>query len=187
MDAATGGEPPLGRYREYLVFLARTLLDPKIRRKVDPSDVAQEALLRAWRAIGQYEGTTEGELLSWLRRILLNTVKDQYRAFAGPTRNANLERSWEAALERSSARLEEWLRDSADGPEAKVLKEEQLDQIARALNELPEAQRTAFELFYIHGFTLAQITQEMGRTKKAAAALIARAVKAIRQRLNGDG
>jgi RNA polymerase sigma-70 factor (ECF subfamily) len=187
MDAATGGEPPLQPYRNYLVFLARTLLDPKLRRKLDPSDVVQEALLRAWRAISQYEGTTEGELLSWLRSILLNTVKDQYRAFSGPTRDVHQEQSWEAALERSSARLEEWLRDSADGPEAKILKEEQLEQIARALNELPEAQRMAFELFYIHGYTLAQLSQEMGRTKKAVAALIARGVKAIRQRMAGDG
>jgi RNA polymerase sigma-70 factor (ECF subfamily) len=153
---------------------------------VDPSDVAQEVLLRAIQAIGQYRGTTETELRSWLRTILLNTIKDQYRAFSGPTRDVNLERSLEAALERSSARLEEWLRDSADRPDARVLREELLDQIARAINALPEAQRIAFELFYIRDCTLAQISQDMGRTKKAVAALIARAVQAIRQRMAED-
>jgi RNA polymerase sigma-70 factor (ECF subfamily) len=188
MDGApTGhGRPPLERYREYLVLLARVLLDLKLRRKVDPSDIAQEALLRALQAIHQYEGTTEVELRSWLRTILLNTLKDHYRAFSGPTRDVNRERSWEATLERSSARLEEWLRDSSDGPEAKILKEERLDQIARAINELPEDQRTAVELFYIHGFTLAEVGEQMGRTANAAGALIARAVKAIRRRMTED-
>jgi DNA-directed RNA polymerase specialized sigma24 family protein len=38
----------------------------------------------------------------------------------------------------------------------------------------------------LHGHTLAQIGQEMGRTKKAVAALIARAVQAIRQRIAED-
>src|SRR5262249_32343139 len=110
----------------------------------------------------------------------------QCRLYSAKARDVNLERSLEAALERSSTRLEEWLRDAADGPEAKVLREEQLDQIARALNELPEAQRIAFESLYIHGYTLAQISQDMGRTKKAVAALIARAVQALRQRMAED-
>jgi RNA polymerase sigma-70 factor (ECF subfamily) len=153
---------------------------------VDPSDVAQEVLLKAIEALHQLRGKTDPELRAWLRRILANTLTDQCRLYSAKARDVNLERSLEAALERSSARLEEWLRDAADGPEAKVLREEQLDQIARALNDLPEAQRIAFESFYIHGYTLTQISQDMGRTKKAVAALIARAVQALRQRMAED-
>jgi len=123
-DVQSTGWAPLDQYRRYVGFLARLYLDPKFRCKLDPSDVVQETMLRAFQAIQQYHGTTEAEWLSWLRTILLNTLRDQYRAFSGPTRDVSLERSFERALEQSSARLEEWIRDSADGPEAGILKAE---------------------------------------------------------------
>ncbi|MFI5461363.1 MAG: sigma-70 family RNA polymerase sigma factor [Isosphaerales bacterium] len=181
MDGATTGLPPLERYRDYLVLLARVLLYPQLRTKLDPSDIAHDAYLRALQAIHQFRGDTEIELRSWLRQILVHTLNDQYRAFSAQNRDVKLERSLEDVLERSSARLEEWLGVSSDGAEAQLMKEEQLDRIARAINQLPENQRTAVELHYIHGYTLAQISQQMGRSQNAVGALIARGVKAIRK------
>jgi RNA polymerase sigma-70 factor, ECF subfamily len=185
MDDEVGpaGSPPWDRYREYLVLLARVLVNPKLRPKLDSSDLVQEALLKAYQALPNYKGKSEPELRAWLREILLNTLKDRWRAIHGPKRDINLEHSLEQALERSSARLEEWLGDSADGPEAKLMKEELLDQIARAINQLPENQRTAVEYFHIHRCTVAEISQEMGLSKKAVAGLIERGVKAIRNKM----
>jgi RNA polymerase sigma-70 factor (ECF subfamily) len=188
MDGESPSPPPvtLEQCRDYLVLLARVQLPPQLRGKVDPSDVAQEVLLKALKAVHQLRGKTGPELRAWLRRILVNTLTDECRAQSAKIRDVKLERSQEAMLERSSARLEEWLRDSSDGAEAKVLREERLDLIARAINALPEAQRTAIELSYIHGSTTAQIAQQMERSKKAVAALIARGVEAIRQRMAED-
>ncbi|MGO9466606.1 MAG: sigma-70 family RNA polymerase sigma factor [Isosphaeraceae bacterium] len=171
MDGTPTGLPPLERYREYLELISRVLLDPKLRRKLDPklrrkldpSDVVQEAMLRAMRAIHQFRGTTEEELRAWLRKILSNTLTDQYRAFTGATRDVNLENSLQEALKRSSERLETWLHDPCSGPEEKVLREEQLDQLARAINHLPSDQQTAVELHNIHAYTIAEISQQMGR------------------------
>jgi RNA polymerase sigma-70 factor (ECF subfamily) len=184
VDGEPSGQPTLERYREYLVLLARVHLDPKLRRKLDSSDVAQEVLLKAHMALHQYEGKTEAEFRSWLRTILLNTLVDQCRAFSGPKRNVNLEQSLEAALERSSSRLEEWLGDSSGGPEDRMMKEELLDQVARAINCLPENQQTAVELFHIYKYSVAEIAQEMGLSKKAVGGLIERGVKAIRKSMN---
>jgi RNA polymerase sigma-70 factor (ECF subfamily) len=169
MDGESTGRPPVERYRDNLVLLARVFLDPEFRCRMDPSDVAHEPMLRAFHAIHQYRGTTEAEWLAWLRTILRNTLMDQYRAFSGPVRDVNLEQSFERALERPSARLEEWLGDSSDSREAGVLREELLDQIARAISMLPEDQRTAFELHYFHGLLLDVTGQQMVRSKRAVA------------------
>jgi RNA polymerase sigma-70 factor (ECF subfamily) len=176
--------PPIEQYRPYLWLLARVLLEPKFRRQLDPSDVVQEVYVRACKAIHQYRGTSEAELRSWMREILLKTLKEHARALSTQKRDIDLERDFEDALNRSSARLEVWIQDSSLGPAERAEREDELDRIAKAINDLPEDQRTAFELFYIHECPVKEIGQRMDRTTNAAGALIQRAVKAIRKRLN---
>jgi RNA polymerase sigma-70 factor, ECF subfamily len=184
MDGESTSEPPWDKYRAYLALIARILLNPRFRHKVDPSDVAQEAVLKAYQMLDQYQGRSEAERRAWLRMILTNTLKDHYRAFSARKRNIKLEQSFEATLDQTSARLEEWLADSSDGPEAQVLKEDLLDQIARAIDDLPENLRTPVELHYIHGYRIADIAREMGISQNAVGARITRGVIAVRERMN---
>jgi RNA polymerase sigma-70 factor (ECF subfamily) len=184
MDGEPTSEPPWDEYREYLALIARILLQPKFRCKVDSSDVVQDALLKAYGGWHQYKGTTEAERRAWLRKILSNTIMDHYRTFTGSKKNINLEQSFEATLDQTSARLEEWIADSSDGPDGRMMKEELLDQLARALNHLPENQQTAVELFYIREYSVARIGEEMGLSKKAVGGLIERGIKAIRKAMN---
>jgi hypothetical protein len=52
MDGSPTGLPPMKRYREYLVLLARGLWYPRLRTKLDPSDVAVVTSHRAVTAWG---------------------------------------------------------------------------------------------------------------------------------------
>src|SRR6266536_1563522 len=98
--------PALERYRAYLRVLARLHLDPQLRGKLDPSDVVQQVLLQAFQGLSQFRGQSEGELAAWLRQILARCLANAARDFGRDKRDVGLERSLEAALTASSARLE---------------------------------------------------------------------------------
>src|SRR5262245_65674717 len=69
----------LDAYRNYLRLLARTGIDRSLQGKADPSDLVQEALLKACRGFAEFRGTTEGELVTWLRQILARCLADLVR------------------------------------------------------------------------------------------------------------
>src|SRR5688500_14343644 len=76
---------PGDNHRHYLHVLARLHLDPALRGKVDPSDVVQEVLLKAYQKRDQFRGQSEGEFVGWLRQILANSLAESARRFrAGP-------------------------------------------------------------------------------------------------------
>jgi DNA-directed RNA polymerase specialized sigma24 family protein len=67
--------------REELRWLARLHLSPRLRGKVDPSDIVQQTLLQAYERRHQCRGQNGAERTGWLRRILANTLADALRTF----------------------------------------------------------------------------------------------------------
>ncbi len=83
---ATDGNAPapdLEVFRNYLELLARARFDPRLRGKVDPSDLVQQALLRAVAARDRFCGDHD-DRAAWLRTILANVMIDAVRKFGRP-------------------------------------------------------------------------------------------------------
>jgi RNA polymerase sigma-70 factor (ECF subfamily) len=173
--------PELERFRSYLRLLARLHLDPRLRGKLDPSDLVQQTFLQAYQAWRQFRGTTEAELAGWLRQILARNLAHATRDLGRARRDVSRERSLEAALEQSSAQLEALLAVEQSSPSQQVERQEQLLRLAGALEQLPEAQREAVVLQYWRGWSLAQIGAHLGRSPEAVAGLLKRGLKQLRQ------
>jgi RNA polymerase sigma-70 factor (ECF subfamily) len=177
----------LEQYRNYLYLLARLKLGPQVRGKLDASDVVQEALLQAHKNAGQFRGHTEAERVAWLRRILATTLAGALRKFATRARDLANERSLQAALDESSARLEQWLALDQSSPSQRASRTEQLVLLADALLQLPEEQRQAVELHHLQGYSVAEVAEHLGKSKAAIAGLLFRGLKQLRGILQEEG
>jgi RNA polymerase sigma-70 factor (ECF subfamily) len=178
-SAAAALEP----FRSYLLLLARLHLDPRLKGKLDASDVVQQTLLQAHQAREQFRGQSDGERAAWLRQILARNLAHAVRDFGRDKRDVARERSLEAALDASSVRLEAWLAAEQSSPSQQAQRNEQALRVAAALEKLPEAQREAVVLHYFQGRGVAEVGRELGRSAPAVAGLLHRALTQLREHL----
>jgi len=174
---------PVETYWDYLHLLARPRLNPRLRGKVDPSDVVQETLIKAHQCQTQFRGSTSGEQACWLRRILANTMIDTVRKYQ---REIDREHNLEQHLEEPSVGLEALLATDQSSPNAALDRQERLVGLASALAQLPEEQRTAVELHHLRDESVAEIAEVMAKTEASVAGLLRRGLKRLRELLKED-
>ena len=177
---AASRTPEPERFRDYLLVLARMQAPAALRAKLDPSDVVQETLLLAHRKLGQFRGRTDAEMAGWLRQILASHLADAGRAFGRARHNVERERSLEAALDRSSAHLGDWLAAQQGTPSEVAQGHEEAIRLAGVLASLPEDQRQALALRHAEGLSLEEISRRLDRTPAAVAGLLKRGMRRLR-------
>ena len=167
--------------RTYLRVLAGLNWDPRLQGRLDPSDIVQEVLMQAHASRAQYQGRSENQWRAWLRAILANKMADALRKFA--RQGGNVERSLEAALEESSARIEPWLAAPGASPDEEAQRGEQFVRLAEALGRLPPDQHLAVELHYLEELSVPEVARRMGRSGASVAGLLRRGLRALRDLL----
>lgn len=135
----------------------------------DARDVVQEAYLRAWKAIGRFRG--DSQFTTWLYRITANTAYTHVQK-RRRQRTTNLD----DVLDPAETRLDtspEIVADSTAG----------LEELAVALNQLPDTLRQIIVLKDIYGLPHETIAHETGISVAAAKVRLHRARKRLRDLL----
>jgi RNA polymerase sigma-70 factor (ECF subfamily) len=191
--AREGDEQQLGRllqlYRNYLTILATTQLDARLRRRVSPSDLVQEAMLGAYRDFPKFRGRSERELLGWLRQILINCLHHAYEAhMQAGRRDIRREVSLDdmnRALDQSVIRLGHVLADQGPSPSAPVHERERAVAIADQLAKLRPDDRDVIVLRNLQGLSFDEIAERMERKPGAVRMLWLRAIERFRKIYEG--
>ena len=147
-------------------------------------DVAQEAFLRAYRAIGNFRG--DAQFYTWLHRIAVNTAKNHLVASnrRPPTGDIDV-----ADAEQFDSGIR--LRDN-DTPERELMRQQMEQTVMRAVQALPEELRVAITLREVEGMSYEEIAEKMDCPIGTVRSRIFRAREAIDQELrplmdNEDG
>jgi RNA polymerase sigma-70 factor (ECF subfamily) len=142
----------------------------RITRDCDAAyDAVQEALIRAWRNIGRFEGRSR--FSTWLTRIGIN---EAYRG---------LRRGAEEPLELSDQvgeRIPAW----GNRPDEIFESREFLQAVDRALGELPMDYRTAVTLRDVEGLSTAEAAEVLGIGERALKSRVHRGRMALRAKLD---
>jgi RNA polymerase sigma-70 factor (ECF subfamily) len=170
----------LEAYRHYLRFVARTCLTSALASKADASDVVQETLLKAHQNYRTFRGSSEGELINWLRQILAQNVAQLVRRFRATGRAVERERSIDDAVFQSSAALAGLVAASGTSPSMAAERRDTGVVLAAALAELSDDQREIIFLRHVEELSWAEVAVRMNRSQDAARMLWTRALKKLR-------
>lgn len=177
-------------YRNYLLVLAATQIERRLQPRMSPSDVVQEAMLRAHANFGQFRGTTEGELVAWLRQILVNSLAkfvEQHvlAARRDVRREVSIDRLGKA-LEQSTVQLAAMLPADAKSPSMAAQQREDAVLLADRLARLTPDYREVLVLRNLQGLPFEVVAQQMNRSTSAARMLWLRAIEKLRAMYVGE-
>ena len=156
--------------RELALRLTPMALRVAHRMLGDPAeaeDVAQEAMLRLWRAAPGWQPGA-AKVSTWLYRVVANLSTDRLRR----RRSVPLDSVPEPA-------------DEKPGAEAGLIASDRVAALDAALRTLPERQRQAVVLRHLEGLANPEIAEIMGLGTEAVESLIARGKRGLSQVLRG--
>jgi len=148
-----------------------------VRDPSDSMDVAQDAFLKAYRALPNFRG--DSAFYTWLYRIAINTAKNYLTAQSRRPQEAELGNNTEDGEQFD---FESTLRDY-ETPESLLLTDEIQQTIANTIDELPDDLRMAINLREIEGLSYEEIAEVMACPIGTVRSRIFRAREAIDNRL----
>lgn len=162
----------VSKYQRKLV----RLLSRFVRNASEVEDVAQEAFIKAYRALPSFRG--DSAFYTWLYRIGINTAKNHLAA-QGRRAPTSTEHDAEEAERFDDA---DELRD-INTPESLLMTRQIGETVNAAMDELPEELRTAIQLREIEGLSYEEIAAIMNCPIGTVRSRIFRARDAIAERL----
>jgi RNA polymerase sigma-70 factor (ECF subfamily) len=186
----TSWEALVERSRDRLRRMVAFRLDQRLRGRIDPSDVLQDAYLEAWRDLATYLSRPEIPLFLWLRGIAGNKLRELHRHHLGtrmrdPRREVPL-RGGAPAESTTTALAAELLGDLTRASEQAV-RQEIKAQLEAALEAMDPIDREVLALRHFEQLSPEETARVLGIKEKTAGMRYVRALRRLKGILDGLG
>jgi RNA polymerase sigma-70 factor (ECF subfamily) len=190
LEQAAGGDGDswrllLAAHHERLRRTVALRLDPRVRGRVDPSDVLQEAYLEAAARLPEYLRDPRLPFALWLRLVVCERLSKLHRHHLGAKRrSAGREVSLgEEVPEASSVVLADVLAGSGDRPSEAAARAELRARLQAVLEQMDPLDREALALRHFEQLSTAEAARMLGINEAAAAKRYLRAIDRLRELL----
>lgn len=192
--AANGDQVAWGSLNQnYAPRLRRAIavrLDPRLRNRLDPSDIVQEAMIEAAKGIDNYIEESPLSFYLWLRMIALRRLLNAHREHLDAGRRdvrkeVSLDRR--ICVEASSEALADELIARDATPCTLAAQAERKVRILGALEGLEQMDREVLTLRHIEQLSPGETAEALGIELSAASKRYVRALERLRQALEADG
>lgn len=187
-DAAAGDQRAwralVDRHHARLRRMAGLRLDPRLRGRVDPSDVLQEAYLDAARGLAEYVAAPPLPFFLWLRQLVGTRLAKAHRTHLGAAaRDVRREARPDPAPAASSVALAEHLCGGGPRPSEAATRQELRDQLLAALDGMDPLDREVLALRHFEQLTNAEAARTLGLADGAASKRYVRALERLQDLL----
>lgn len=166
-----------GAFEELLLLHQKKVYNLCLRMSANPDDaldLSQEAFLRAWRSLGQYQ--FEASFSTWLFRLTSNICIDFLRR-----KKRRQETSLTESYDDSDEGAELSVPDAQPGPEQQAITNETKIELARAMEQLSPEHREILQLRVIEDLQYEQIADILGVRVGTVKSQLARARLSFRK------
>lgn len=151
------------------------LVNRYVKDSSEAQDVAQEAFIKAYRALGNFRG--ESAFYTWLYRIAINTAKNYLMSRSRRSADNQVDIQDAEQIEKAPQ------LQGMETPERQLLNQEIVETIKTAIAKLPDEMRIAIMLREFEGMSYEEIAQAMDCPVGTVRSRIFRAREAIDSKL----
>ncbi len=169
-----GGDAALAElfseYRERLERIVSFRLEPRIRGRLDPADVLQEAYLETARRYHEYLENPSVSFFVWLRQRTLQTMIDLHREHFREKRDPNRENRYisQSNGQTTSMSIARFLLDEVTSPSQAAVDAEESQRLHAALESMQEMDREVLALRHFEHLSNLQVAEVLGLSPTAA-------------------
>jgi RNA polymerase sigma-70 factor, ECF subfamily len=190
LQQVCAGEPKakeqlFARHRSFLRRFVAFRADPRLRARLDPSDLVQETQLEALRRLDDYLANPKLCFRLWLRQLAYDRLLQLRRRHLKAKRR-NVERDVHLP-EDSSVQLAQQLLSATPEPSVELVKTEVARRVREAVQQLPEADSEIVLLRNFEGLSNQEAAQLLDIKPATASQRYGRALIRLRDILLGRG
>lgn len=164
------------KYRDQLEQMIGFRMDPRLKGRIDPADVLQEAYLQLAKRLDEYLETPKVSFYVWMRQLTYQTLIDQHRLHFRTKRGLGQEAQKKRAYNGTTYSIVGRLIAQNTTPGRAFEREEEKEQLHQALDSMQEVDREVLALRHFEGLPNKQVAEVLGIAITAASNRYVRAM-----------
>ncbi len=174
-------------YGERVRRIVRLRMGAELRSQLESMDLVQDALLCALRDLGDFTYKDEGDFLRWLSKIAENRLRDNVDKLHADKRDIRKEIRLDNHGPTTGGRFF-GVRGPihATTPSVIMSRKEDLEELAKAMDELKPEYKEVIVLTKIEGLSYKEISVKLGKSDEAVRKLVSRAMAVLTSVFESD-